>query len=184
MKYNTIEITGALLKAGFSIYLFEIRHEGKTYFYIGMTGDPFYPSARSGVHRLSGHLELNPKSTQNQLWEALKKQKVKESDLDSLKIIMHHFEIPGFKTWQGSLKNKKKGDFDGDPNYEAYKVNQTKVLALEKALIYRFKQQKDSKEILLNKTKGKKFEQQFEGVYKEVYDKVCAIVESKIGENE
>ncbi len=71
--YNTLEIPGSFLVPGFSIYVLEIRKEKEKWFYIGMTGDPYYPSARAAFHRISGHLELSSRSTQNQLQIALRK---------------------------------------------------------------------------------------------------------------
>ena len=71
--YNTLEIPGSFLVPGFSIYVLEIRKEKEKWFYIGMTGDPYYPPARAAFHRISGHLELSRGSTQNQLMLAFKK---------------------------------------------------------------------------------------------------------------
>jgi len=65
--YTTLEIPGSFLVPGFCIYVLEIVKEKQKWFYIGMTGDPHYPSARSAYYRLVGHLELNQRSTQNQL---------------------------------------------------------------------------------------------------------------------
>ncbi len=65
--YKTLEIPGSFLVPGFCIYVLEIVKEKQKWFYIGMTGDPHYPSARSAYYRLVGHLELNQRSTQNQL---------------------------------------------------------------------------------------------------------------------
>ena len=50
----------------------EITDRKQKWYYIGMTGDPYYPSARAAFHRISGHLELSSSSTQNQLQIALK----------------------------------------------------------------------------------------------------------------
>ena len=72
--YNTLEIPGSFLVPGFCIYVLEIVKEKQKWFYIGMTGDPHYPSARSAYYRLVGHLELNQRSTQNQLRIALKEK--------------------------------------------------------------------------------------------------------------
>jgi len=66
LNYNCLEFNGELLNPSFSIYLFEIRKGSKKFFYIGMTGDSHYPSARSILHRLSGHIDLRKKSTQSQ----------------------------------------------------------------------------------------------------------------------
>lgn len=72
--YNTLEIPGSFLVPGFCIYVLEIVKEKQKWFYIGMTGDPHYPSARAAFHRISGHLELSKRSTQNQLQIVMKEQ--------------------------------------------------------------------------------------------------------------
>ena len=144
-NYNTIQFSGKLTQAGFSIYLFEIASGDKKYFYIGMTGDNFYPSARSGIHRLSGHFDLSSRSTQNQLLKAIKNNKIA---IEQSQITMHHWSIDGFKPWEGSLKEKTKDSFKGNEAYDTYKEQQSKVLAFENKLIFDFKGN------LLNETKG------------------------------
>ncbi|MCE3008243.1 MAG: hypothetical protein LW884_07860 [Bacteroidetes bacterium] len=47
-----------------SAYLLRIDYEGALYYHVGMAGDPYYPSAHSAVHRLSGHNE-------NEMYNAL-----------------------------------------------------------------------------------------------------------------
>ena len=102
--YDTLEIKGNMLMPGFSIYLLEIRDRGKLFYYVGMTGDPYFPSARSAFHRLSGHLELTANSTQNQLIIGIKEQmELKDEDFVNLQIKMHHFPISGFIKWNGNV---------------------------------------------------------------------------------
>jgi len=144
-NYNTIQFSGKLTQARFSIYLFEIVCGSEKYFYIGMTGDNFYPSARSAIHRLSGHFDLSVRSTQNQLLKAIKNNKI---DIEQSHITMHHWSIEGFKPWEGSLKEKNKDSFKDNEAYDKYKEQQSKVLALENKLVF------DFKEKLLNETKG------------------------------
>src|ERR1039458_3192357 len=100
-NYQSLAVPGSFLLPGFSIYLLEIdlkkNGEKNKWFYIGMTGDPFYPSARAPFHRISGHLELSKHSTQNQLMVALRKQGVDENDYNDLTINMHHYAIDGYK---------------------------------------------------------------------------------------
>lgn len=66
-KYNTIEIDGALFNDGFSIYLMELTDGSNTFYYVGMTGDSYYPSVRSAFHRLGGHFDRAAHYKQNQL---------------------------------------------------------------------------------------------------------------------
>lgn len=79
--YSTLEIPGSFLVPGFSIYVLEIRKEKEKWFYIGMTGDPYYPYARAAFHRISGHLELSSRSRQNQLRIALRENKIVKDDM-------------------------------------------------------------------------------------------------------
>jgi hypothetical protein len=149
--YNTLEIPGAFLVPGFSIYVLEIRKEKQKWFYIGMTGDPHYPSARSAYYRLVGHLELNTRSTQNQLRIAMKEKLgiINDDDFKNITIKMHHYPIPGFKKLADKLSDKEAvKQLKTTPAYKDYKETQQKVLALENALIFELKAK------LLNKTEG------------------------------
>jgi hypothetical protein len=164
MKGNVLEIPGSFLEPGFSIYLFEIQSESEKFFYIGMTGDNYYPSARSAIYRLSGHFEKHSRSTQNQLRKALN-EKINIADFSKITIKMHHFPIAGYescfhllKTFTKRLTQKRK--------YKAYKEIQKKVLNLENKLIFDFKNIN-----LLNNTPGKNcdgLEPEYVEIYKEV----------------
>ena len=170
--FNTLEIPGSFLIPGFSIYVLEIVKEKQKWFYIGMTGDPYYPSARAAFHRISGHLELSERSTQNQLQNAIKAiLKIKdERELASLKIKMHHFPIPGFgRITDQPLSVETMQQLVLTRRYKKYKDQQQKVLALENALIYELKNK------LLNKTKGKKIKVgtiPFPNIYKGIIELV------------
>ena len=116
-----------------------------------MTGDNHYPSARSAYYRLVGHLELNKRSTQNQLRIALKeKLGIKnDDDFKDVTIKMHRYPIPGFKKPNIELSDKKAVLlFKQTPEYKDYKKIQQQILALENALIFELKDK------LLNKTEG------------------------------
>lgn len=136
-NYSCIEFSGLSLHPTFSIYLFEIQKGKEKFFYIGMTGDAHYPSARSILHRLAGHIDLGKKSTQSQFITALKKQvfktegKLTAEELASLHIKLHHWAIPGFDTWEGDLKELDKNS----EAYRKYKKAQTSVMFLEKKII-------------------------------------------------
>ncbi|MBC9812899.1 hypothetical protein H9Y05_10495 [Crocinitomicaceae bacterium CZZ-1] len=152
---NTLEFSGAMLLPSFSIYVYEIITEEKVYFYIGMTGDPFYPSARSAIHRLSGHFEKLDRSTQNQVHKALTELNI---DLNNTTIKLHHFPITGYEEWQGSKqhqfindirKSKEYQDSDERKKYEAYKRKQQEIAAFESYLI---KNKRNLGNRLLNKT--------------------------------
>ncbi|GIV46161.1 MAG: hypothetical protein KatS3mg036_0979 [Ignavibacterium sp.] len=170
--YNTLEIPGSFLVPGFSIYVLEIVKEKQKWFYIGMTGDPHYPSARAAFHRISGHLELSNRSTQNQLRIALKEKLgiVTGDDLRKITIKMHHYPIEGFTRITGKqLNNETVQQLKLTPEYKEYKKIQQQVLALENALIF------DLKDKLLNKTKGKSIKQKLIP-YPEIYKSIIELV--------
>ena len=170
--YNTLEIPGSFLVPGFCIYVLEIVKEKQKWFYIGMTGDPHYPSARSAYFRLVGHLELNTRSTQNQLRVAMREKLGINNDEDfkNVNIKMHHFPIPGFKKLNVKLSdNEAVKQLKQTQEYKDYKEIQQKVLALENALIF------ELKEKLLNKTKGHSTKQEvipFPEIYKSIIELV------------
>jgi len=170
--YNTLEVPGSFLVPGFCIYVLEIVKEKQKWFYIGMTGDPHYPSARSAYYRLVGHLELNQRSTQNQLRVAMKEKMGinNDNDFNDVTIKMHHYPIPGF-----TKLNVKLSDIEVvkqlklTPEYKEYKKIQQQVLALENALIFELKDK------LLNKTKGKSIKQEvihFPEIYRSIIELV------------
>lgn len=149
--YNTLEIPGTFLLPGFSIYVLEIKREKKKWFYLGMTGDPYYPSARAAFPRIAGHLELSERSTQNQLRIALKNKLgiVTDDDFRKITIRMHHFPIDGFKRITvKKLDNETVQELKKTQAYKDYKKKQQQILTLENALIFELKDK------LLNKTEG------------------------------
>jgi hypothetical protein len=137
-----------------------------------MTGDPHYPSARAAFHRISGHLELSKRSTQNQLRIALKEKLgiVTDDDLRKITIKMHHYPIEGFaRITNKQLDKETVQQLKLTPAYKAYKKIQQQVLALENALIF------DLKDKLLNKTKGHSTKQEvipFPDIYKSIIELV------------
>jgi hypothetical protein len=149
-NHSCIEFSGLALHPTFSIYLFEIEKGKKKFFYVGMTGDSHYPSARSILHRLAGHIDLGKKSTQSQFIQGLKKEvfegkkTLTAEDWETINIKLHHWPIPGFEPWEGDLS---KLDKESAP-YKKYKDSQSEVMNLEKRIIGEF----GSK--LLNNTKG------------------------------
>ena len=171
-SYNTLEIPGSFLVPGFSIYVLEIIKEKQKWFYIGMTGDPHYPSARSAYYRLVGHLELNKRSTQNQLRIAMKEKLGINTDEDfrNVTIKMHHYPIPGFTKLNVKLSdNEAVKQLKLTQEYKEYKKIQQQVLALENALIFELKDK------LLNKTRGKKFKNEDISL-REIYNSIIELV--------
>jgi len=176
IAYNKLEIKGSLLVPGFSIYLFEIVGKGKPLYYVGMTGDPFYPSARAAFHRISGHLELTSHSTQNQIMKALK-QKFGAAELETifpkLIITMHHYPIGGFEKWKyESLSADDVKKHRTEKEYVEYKKRQTVIEEFEDFLIFELRERIGDR--LLNKTEGKSavLKVEFKPLYDDIIDKI------------
>lgn len=134
--YGKLEIDGKMLVSGFSLYVLEIIYLQKKYFYIGITGDPVYESARSAFYRLSGHLEYkNKRSTQNQLYKALTKifkaqNHVEwEKCISKTKIVMHRFSIDGF---EAKAVTQRASD--------NYKLKQRELARVEDNVIYELRE--------------------------------------------
>lgn len=141
VRYNSLEFNGELLHPSFSIYLFEISKGKKKYYYVGMTGDAHYPSARSILHRLSGHIDLSKQSTQSQFLIGIKRLFGKEKgerltlgELNTLKIKLHHWAIPGFEVWKDDMKSFDKNCSE----YKAYVKKRNRVANLENKIISDF----------------------------------------------
>lgn len=170
--YNTLEIPGSFLVPGFCIYVLEIVKEKQKWFYIGMTGDPHYPSARSAYYRLVGHLELNQRSTQNQLRIAMKEKMGinNDNDFNDVTIKMHHYPIPGFTKLNVKLSdNEAVKQLKHTQEYKDYKEIQQKVLTLENVLIFELKDK------LLNKTQGQSINKEvipFPAIYRSIIELV------------
>lgn len=169
VNHTTLKLSGALLVDGFSVYLVEIAYKGENYYYVGMTGDGHYRSARAGFYRLAGHLEYqNKRSTQNQLLNGL--MKITKSDtrnelngrISEAQILFHHFALDGFK--YNETRKLAKQD-------EAYRRQRRKVLDLEKALIHDLRMMLGER--LLNETKGKR---PSEVTHSEIHKKIIELV--------
>jgi hypothetical protein len=104
-----------------------------------MTGDNYYPSARSAIHRLSGHFEKNIRSTQNQMISSLNKRC--DIIIEDATITMHHWPLNGFAEWdkENGLKNFKLRGLpleEQDRYHTEYKNIQQEILQLERYLIH------------------------------------------------
>lgn len=147
---NHLSFSGKMLLNGFSVYLFRITNGNEKHFYVGMTGDNHYPSARSAVHRFSGHFELQPTSTQNQLGRKLSKKE--KSWIANATIELFHWPIEGYEQWKGSFNKQYKNRLTDQEQkkHDAYKMIQREVLELEKYVISELSQ-RFSEEQLWNK---------------------------------
>lgn len=62
------KLTGEHFRRRYLLYVIELSHSGKKYFYVGQTGDTKEITARPVFRRLAAHLE-DRKSTQNQVYQ-------------------------------------------------------------------------------------------------------------------
>ncbi len=67
-----IKLKPEWFKMGYYVYVVVIDYKNEKHFYVGMTGDKAYPTARSPFYRMSGHFSLADSSTQNQIIKGLK----------------------------------------------------------------------------------------------------------------
>ena len=170
--YNTLELPGSFLVPGFSIYVLEIIKQKQKWFYIGMTGDPHYPSARAALPRIAGHLELSERSTQNQLRIAMREKLgiITDEDFKKMRIKMHHFPIPGFnRITKEKLDNETMVRLKQTQAYKEYKKKQQQILVLENALIFELRDK------LLNKTEGVVFKAK-QILYPDIYKNIIELV--------
>jgi hypothetical protein len=148
--HSHISIKGSDLVSAYGVYLVLIKDQDKNYCYVGQTGDAKYISARSPFYRLAAHLSYG-KSTQNQVYEGLKKAlelqsgelRKEREDLEKWlqdKTIDIHF----FKTDDFMFLSET------DENKETHKNKRRRTLELETALIIELK--KNSTITLMNKT--------------------------------
>lgn len=181
--YKKLEIPGSFFNDNFSIYLMEINDQNpksnkETYYYVGMTGDAHYRSARAAFYRLAGHMEYqNKRSTQNQLLKGIAKTifKVNINDrkeiskrMQDLEITMHHFPIEGF------ISDPKKRLASSDYKYRTIR---SKVANLEKNLIIVLSKKLPDRQ-LLNKTHKSVLKKPFDIIeqpYKTIFEDILAL---------
>ena len=56
-----ISFSGDIVKRGFWVYVWRIKHKSGDYFYVGRTGDSSSVNAASPMSRMSAHFSRNPK---------------------------------------------------------------------------------------------------------------------------
>jgi hypothetical protein len=183
---KAVMIDGAVLNPSFSIYLIEIiSTDYPRQFYIGMTGDNGYPSARSAIHRMTGHLSRRG-STDSQLEFALTQHPAFNGDYSVFNLVMHHYAIPGFEVFPALFKdsvfwyNKEEEKPDNyymhtqyDEVRKAYKMARREVSLLEKTLIYKYR---DAGLVNKQKTKVTDLSVLESGWQKDIADPIEAII--------
>lgn len=156
LEHINITIEGKHLSNAYGVYIIIIqgKNEESPYYYVGQTGDAKVISARSPFYRVAAHLGYR-KSTQNQVYEGLKKSLKIEGEnsrwemeqwLDDKTINIHFFKTDEFK-------------FLKEDDRSTHTKNRRKTLALETALLQELLV-KVGKEAVLNKSyiTYKKFE--------------------------
>jgi hypothetical protein len=157
MSPSIITIPGQALQSGFCVYIQEVLHNEKALgYYVGMTGDNHYPSARSPFHRLAGHFDRAAGSTQRQLGKAIDALLSNHGlHLPDITLRMHYYPISGFKPIKAASNKKGSANYfklaKFDQERTAYQDRRRQVLALENHLIWMFRQGPHK---LLNKTTG------------------------------
>jgi len=87
---------------GYYVYIVKITYKEVNYFYIGMTGDRKYTTARSPFFRMSGHFNLTNSSTENQVIKGLRKVVNSEdnfqNELTNMDICYYSYKINDFNS--------------------------------------------------------------------------------------
>jgi hypothetical protein len=157
MPPSIITIPGQALQSGFCVYVQEVLHdENSLGYYVGMTGDNHYPSARSPFHRLAGHFDRAARSTQRQLGRAIDALLTTHGlDLSDLTLRMHYYPISGFEPIKEASNKKGSANYFKLPQFAAkllaYRNRRREVLTLENHIIWLFHQGSLN---ILNKTGG------------------------------
>jgi len=133
----------------YSIYIVEIESKGfDKYFYIGQTGDRAHKSARPPFYRLSGHLNTQEKSTENQIYKGIVEQilKLNWEKKDEVKEKANNFLINSIITMTVYPIFEYKYNIESN----LHKENRRKVEEIENLLLLRYIK-KYGREYILNK---------------------------------
>lgn len=106
-----IELQPEWFKMGYYVYIVVIDHSKERYFYVGMTGDRKYQTARSPFYRMAGHFNQLESSTQNQIIKGLK-NKLNISDIENalpkMRFTYYSYLIESFDRKDTSTHNAKR----------------------------------------------------------------------------
>ena len=103
MKLHTINFSGAILKRGFWLYIWRIKHANTEFVYVGRTGDSSSKYAASPFSRLSKHLDIRDNAAANMLM-----RHVKQHGLDPINCSFEMFAIGPLYEEQSNLKKHRK----------------------------------------------------------------------------
>ncbi len=105
-----IELQPEWFKMGYYVYIVVIEHKKKRYFYVGMTGDRKYETARSPFYRMGGHFSQIKSSTQNQIIKGMKNKLAiedVESALTEMRFTYYSYLIESFDRKDTSTHHAK-----------------------------------------------------------------------------
>lgn len=69
-----IELKPEWFKPGYYVYIVVMAYKRSKYYYVGMTGDRKFTTARSPFYRMSGHFVQIKSSTQNQVIKGIREK--------------------------------------------------------------------------------------------------------------
>jgi hypothetical protein len=106
-----IELAGGILQGAYQVYVLQFLYDGKEWFYVGQTGDRHALSARSGFHRLAGHLGTQRSSTDNQIYQFIKEKLGPPGEiLPRSRVIMKGYHLAHFPLTEGGRHHQVRKD--------------------------------------------------------------------------
>lgn len=150
-----IELKPEWFKSGYYVYIVVIEYEQQKYFYIGMTGDRKYQTARSPFYRMGGHFNQLESSTQNQIVKGIRKKlgiADVEAVLTEMKFTYYCYLIEAFDKNDSNL----------------HKIKRNKAEKIESYLIEKFRNQ-FTKEFVFNKNVSVKDSKEAKDIAEQIY---------------
>jgi hypothetical protein len=116
-----VNFDGILLKRGFWLYMWKIKHDNNNaFYYVGRTGDTASPNAASPFNRMATHFNFRSNAKGNCITRQLKHKKINPTDCS--------YQLLAY----GPIFPEQKG-------MENHKVYRDKIALLEAELAYRMK---------------------------------------------
>jgi len=164
------------ITSGYYVYVVTIHYKGKTYLYIGQTGDNNYHTARAPLYRIGGHFAKGT-STENQIIKYFKRTVLKGQELSPYELEQELKSCAlEYKFWKVCDYNPK------DQKEKEHKAKRMQVQAIEHYLIWHLQQ--FDKVVVFNKRVKDKFSQgkrtHFKNDFKAVEEKAMTILK-KLG---
>ena len=135
MKVYELNLIGKeQLKSMYSIYIIILNNNNEKYYYIGQTGDRKDISARSPFYRLTGHLDKQKSSTQNQIYKGIMEKILKiKYDENTYENVENYFANLNLKMYTFPIF-----DFEYKIKSDEHSKRRIKVEEIENELIYEF----------------------------------------------